>query len=88
MGLEFIRGYWTSSQTRTYFLYGIFILIAKITGLIPVQGWATIMIVILFVSAFQMIGLGIIGEYVWRALDAARNRPNFIVEKVIEKTEA
>jgi dolichol-phosphate mannosyltransferase len=33
----------------------------------------------MLVSAFQMIALGIIGEYVWRVLDAARARPNFIV---------
>lgn len=63
------------------FLYGIFVIIAKITGLVPVQGWSTIMAVLLFVSSFQMIALGIIGEYVWRGLDAARNRPNFIVDK-------
>jgi len=36
----------------------------------------------LFVSSFQMIALGIIGEYVWRGLEASRKRPNFIIEKV------
>lgn len=64
------------------FLYGVFVLYAKFTGLVPLQGWTAIMVVLLFVSSFQMIALGIIGEYVWRALDAARNRPNFVVEKV------
>ena len=64
------------------FLYGLFIIYAKITGLVPLQGWAALMVVLLFVSSFQMIAIGIIGEYVWRAMDAARNRPNFIVEKV------
>lgn len=70
------------------FVYGVFIFIAKITGFIAVEGWAALMVVILFVSAFQMIAIGIIGEYVWRALDAARGRPNFIVDKVnnIEKS--
>lgn len=64
------------------FLYGLFVIVAKITGLVPIEGWATLMVVILFVSAFQMIAIGVIGEYVWRALDAARGRPNFIIEKV------
>jgi polyisoprenyl-phosphate glycosyltransferase len=63
------------------FLYGVFIIVAKITGIITLPGWAALMAVILFVSAFQMIALGIIGEYVWRALDSSRNRPNFIVDK-------
>lgn len=63
------------------FLYGLFVIIAKLTGLISLAGWTSIMVVLLFVSSFQMISLGIIGEYVWRSLDAARNRPNFIVDR-------
>lgn len=63
------------------FCYGLFVIIAKITGLIQLQGWTSLMVVLLFVSSFQMISLGIIGEYVWRSLDAARRRPNFIVDK-------
>lgn len=48
--------------------YAAFILIARISGLISVQGWSTMMIVFLFVSSFQMIALGIIGEYVsWKS---------------------
>jgi len=63
------------------FCYGIFVIYAKISGLVPLQGWTAIMVVLLFVSSFQMIALGIIGEYVWRTMDASRNRPNFIVEE-------
>lgn len=63
------------------FLYGISIIIAKLTGKIQVEGWAASMAVMLMLSSFQMIALGIIGEYVWRTLDASRNRPNFIVDK-------
>jgi polyisoprenyl-phosphate glycosyltransferase len=64
------------------FFYGLFIVYAKFTGLVPVKGWTALMIVLLFVSSFQMLALGIIGEYVWRGLDAARKRPNFVVDKV------
>jgi polyisoprenyl-phosphate glycosyltransferase len=64
------------------FLYGLFVIYAKITGLVPVQGWTAIMVVLLLVSSFQMIALGIIGEYVWRAMDSARNRPNFVVDEI------
>jgi polyisoprenyl-phosphate glycosyltransferase len=63
-------------------LYGLFVIYAKITGLVPLKGWTAIMVVLLFVSSFQMVALGIIGEYVWRAMDAARKRPNFVVEKI------
>ncbi len=62
-------------------LYGFFIIIAKIIGWEDSAGWSSLMVVLLFVSSFQMIALGIIGEYVWRGLDASRKRPNFVVDK-------
>lgn len=65
------------------FLYGLLVAISRITGFIHVEGWSSLMLVLLFVSSFQMIALGIIGEYVWRGLDAARNRPNFVIEKIV-----
>ena len=63
--------------------YGVYVLIARLTGAIDVHGWTALMLVLLFVSSFQMIALGIIGEYVWRGLDAARKRPLYIVEEVL-----
>jgi dolichol-phosphate mannosyltransferase len=68
------------------FLYGLFVLIAKLTGFVSLSGWTSIMVVLLFVSSFQMISLGIIGEYVWRSLDASRRRPNFIVDRIHDVT--
>lgn len=65
-------------------LYAGALVALRVLGMIEVQGWTTLMVVILFVSSFQMIATGIVGEYVWRTLDAARNRPVFVVEKVIE----
>lgn len=64
------------------FAYGIFIIISRMLGDIQVAGWSAMMVTFLFVSAFQMMALGIIGEYVWRALDAARGRPNFVIDEV------
>lgn len=71
----------------TGFAYAGFILIVKLTGNVPIQGWATNMIVLLLVSSFQMISLGVIGEYLWRTLDSSRNRPNFIVDNVYKKDQ-
>jgi len=67
------------------FLYGLMAVFAKVTGLIPIEGWTSLMVVLLFVSSFQMVAIGILGEYVWRSLDSSRNRPNFIVDKVFEE---
>jgi len=62
------------------FLYGIYILINKIFNGIPIEGWTSLMIVILLLSGIQMILLGVIGEYLWRSFDESRKRPTFIIE--------
>lgn len=66
------------------FIYSLVIIILKFSGSIEPTGWSSMMVVILFVSSFQMIGLGIIGEYVWRNLEASRQRPVYVVDQVIE----
>jgi glycosyltransferase involved in cell wall biosynthesis len=65
------------------FMYGIYIVIAHFTGLIDVEGWTTMMVVFLFISSFQMLSLGIIGEYLWRTLEATRKRPPYVVDTVL-----
>ena len=47
-------------------------------------GWASLMIVILIIGGFQMLMLGVIGEYIWRTLSQARGRPQYMIEEVIE----
>lgn len=65
------------------FIYAIYVVIAKLTGKVDVEGWTAMMVVFLVVSSFQMMAIGIIGEYLWRNLEASRKRPPFIVEKVL-----
>ncbi|HMQ78288.1 MAG TPA: glycosyltransferase family 2 protein [Ignavibacteria bacterium] len=62
------------------FVYSIFIVIAKFTGNVPFQGWAPLMILVLLLSGFQMLMLGIIGEYLWRTLDEVRRRQAYVIE--------
>lgn len=49
----------------------------------PIAGWPTLMCLILFSTGLILIMLGIIGEYMWRTLDASRNRPVYIKDDVI-----
>ena len=49
----------------------------------PVEGWTSIMVVIMVLSGFQMLMLGILGEYLWRALDESRNRPKYLIEDAV-----
>ena len=66
----------------TAFAYGLYIIGLRLFGNGEPEGWSALMVVLLFVSAFQMIALGVIGEYVWRGLDAARQRPLYVVKDV------
>lgn len=63
-------------------VYALFVIISRLSGLIDIPGWSAMMVVFLLVSSFQMIALGILGEYIWRTLDASRKRPNYIIESI------
>ncbi len=62
----------------------ISVIVEKFTSGTPIAGWASLMCVILCASGMLMLMLGILGEYIWRTLDAARTRPPFIVDEVKE----
>lgn len=62
-------------------IWAAFIVVAKISGDIPVDGWTTSIIVQLLSFGITMITIGILGEYLWRTFDASRNRPPYIIEE-------
>ena len=62
-------------------------MVEKITKGTPIVGWASLMCVILCASGVIMLMLGILGEYIWRTLDAARTRPPYIVDEVLEERD-
>jgi glycosyltransferase involved in cell wall biosynthesis len=65
------------------FLYAIIILALRITSGFPVEGWASLAVIVLIIGGVQLIVLGTLGEYVWRTLDTGRNRPLYVVETII-----
>ncbi len=65
----------------------ISVLVEYFTVGTPVTGWASLMCVVLFGFGIVMLMLGVIGEYIWRALDASRNRPPFIIDEVVREDE-
>ena len=64
----------------------ISVLVEKFTQGTPIAGWASLMCVVLLGFGIMMTMTGLIGEYIWRALDASRNRPPFIID-VIKTSE-
>ena len=66
------------------FIYALIIIFAKFFGEVPFKGWAPLMVIILILSGIQMLMLGVIGEYLWRALDQVRNRPLYIIDEIFD----
>lgn len=65
-------------------LYGVFQIYLRVAYGTPAKGFTTIVTLIALSSGVQMMMLGILGEYLWRTLDAARPRPQFVVESDID----
>ena len=59
----------------------IIVLTEYFTKGVPILGWSSLMCVVLLASGLILSMLGILGEYVWRALDASRARPPFIIDE-------
>lgn len=64
------------------FIWIIAVVIEFISIGTPVKGWSTLMCLVLFSAGMILLMLGVLGEYLWRTLDATRNRPVFIIEKI------
>jgi len=71
------------------FGYAAFIIFNKILFNRAIAGWSSLMVVLLLVSGFQLLTLGVIGEYLWRVADEVRGAPPFLVRAVMgmEETE-
>jgi len=55
------------------------VLVFWLRGRVPVLGYTPLMLAVAFFGGLTALGLGVIGQYLWLALQNARNRPNFVV---------
>jgi dolichol-phosphate mannosyltransferase len=66
------------------FLYASIIFFERLLFGHPVEGWAPLMIVILVIGGFQLLMMGVVGEYIWRTLAQTRNRDMYIIDEFYE----
>jgi len=69
--------------TVVFMCAGLYVIIAKATGL-AVVGWSSTLLSIYFLGSIQLIFLGILGEYVYRSYKESQNRPVYFVKKYYE----
>lgn len=60
-------------------VFGVVVVVARLNGAIEVPGYTAVVLTISFFGALNLLGLGIIGSYLWRAFENTKNRPHAIV---------
>lgn len=63
-------------------LYGLFIIVDTAIYGIDVPGYASLIVLLLFFSGMNMIGLGVLGEYVGRIFSEVKQRPLYLVDSL------
>jgi glycosyltransferase involved in cell wall biosynthesis len=60
---------------------GLVVLWARLSGRIPVPGYAAMVLVVMFFGGLNSLSLGIVGEYVWRTFENTKGRPASVVAR-------
>jgi dolichol-phosphate mannosyltransferase len=60
-------------------LLGTLTVLAKLFGAMAPEGYSTIVVTILLIGGINLVGIGIVGEYVVRAFENSKRRPEFII---------
>jgi glycosyltransferase involved in cell wall biosynthesis len=67
------------------FFYALYIIIKTIFFGVETPGFSSIMTAILFFGGLNLVGIGIIGEYVGRTYIESKRRPSYIIREVYDK---
>ena len=66
------------------FALGLRIIVRTLLIGVEVPGYASLTVMLLFFSGIQMIGIGVIGEYVGRSFIEAKRRPAYVVKRIYD----
>ena len=65
------------------FLYGVWMIVDTLAFGNPVRGYTSILVSILFLGGVQLIGIGILGEYIGRIYLEVKERPLYILKSKV-----
>ena len=64
--------------------YLIVVVLQKLIAGIAIPGYATIIVLILFLGGMQLLCIGLIGEYVGRIFEQSKERPIYIAKEILD----
>lgn len=67
------------------FLYGIWMIVQTLIWGNPVKGYPSLLVSILFLGGVQLIGIGVLGEYLGRVYIEVKNRPRYLIKDKKDK---
>ena len=70
------------------FLLAVWFIILRITSNFEVRGWASTVVIVLFLGGVQLLTIGVMGEYLGRIYDEVKQRPMYIVRDQLPPTDA
>lgn len=65
-------------------IYLVIVVLEKLITGIDIPGYATIIVLILFLGSMQLFSIGIIGEYVGRTFEQSKERPIYIAKEIMD----
>jgi dolichol-phosphate mannosyltransferase len=65
-------------------LYLVYTLVIRFATDRAVQGWTSLVVLLLLIGGFQLMGLGVVGQYVARIFEEAKGRPLYLVDEVVD----
>ena len=69
------------------FIYLVYVVLGKLNGADNVRGWSSLASLISFFGSFQILCIGIIGEYISKIYIETKERPKYIVDEIIGNME-
>ena len=66
------------------FIYAIVTIVRRVSGITQVEGWSTIISLLLIIGGMILIMLGLIGEYIGRIYISINNSPQYVVKDEIK----
>ena len=69
--------------SMTALAYMGWLLVGRLFGGTPIQGWTSTVVIMLFLGGVQLLSLGVIGEYVGRIFEEVKHRPHYVVRERI-----